>query len=35
MTDPAKNPTAIARIEIHNRNEAFDAWRGKADRVDY
>ena len=35
MVDPAKNPTAIARIEIHNRNEAFDAWRNKTDRVDY
>ncbi|TWF93528.1 guanine deaminase [Saccharopolyspora dendranthemae] len=35
MVDPAQNPTAIARVEIHNRNEAFDAWRNKTDRVDY
>ncbi|SFS50836.1 nucleoside deaminase [Saccharopolyspora flava] len=35
MVDPAQNPTAVVRIDIANRNEAFDAWRNKADRVDY
>ncbi|QUH00472.1 nucleoside deaminase [Saccharopolyspora erythraea] len=28
-------PTPVRRIEMPNRNEAFDAWRQKEDRVDY
>ncbi|MGP4020054.1 nucleoside deaminase [Saccharopolyspora sp. 5N708] len=34
--DPeTKCPTPVRRVEVANRNAAFDAWRGKADRVDY
>ena len=28
-------PTPVRRIEMPNRNEAFDAWRRKDDRIDY
>ncbi|MBB5153209.1 nucleoside deaminase [Saccharopolyspora phatthalungensis] len=34
--DPeTKCPTPVLRVRMPNRNAAFDAWRGKADRVDY
>ncbi|RRO15750.1 nucleoside deaminase [Saccharopolyspora rhizosphaerae] len=35
MTDPTRSPTAVARIDVADRNAAFDAWRDKADRVEY
>ncbi|GAA2810538.1 nucleoside deaminase [Saccharopolyspora taberi] len=28
-------PTPVRRVEMSNRNEAFDAWRNKTDRIDY
>ncbi|MER7015227.1 nucleoside deaminase [Saccharopolyspora sp. NPDC000359] len=28
-------PTPVTRIEVPNRNEAFEAWQNKPDRVDY
>ncbi|MEU6267753.1 nucleoside deaminase [Saccharopolyspora shandongensis] len=34
--DPeTKCPTPVVRVEMTDRNAAFDAWRGKSDRVDY
>nr|WP_223208210.1 nucleoside deaminase [Actinopolyspora erythraea] len=36
FTDPdAVWPTPVRRIEAGNRTEPFDAWRNKADRVEY
>lgn len=30
-----KCPTPVRRVEMINRNKAFDAWRDKIDRIDY
>lgn len=35
MVDPAQNPTPVVRVDTPARNAAFDAWRGKSDRVEY
>ncbi|RKT83037.1 guanine deaminase [Saccharopolyspora antimicrobica] len=34
--DPqTESPTPVQRVTMPDRNAAFDAWRGKSDRVDY
>ncbi|KAA5837338.1 nucleoside deaminase [Saccharopolyspora hirsuta] len=34
--DPrTESPTPVTRVKVPNRNEAFNAWRNKTDRVDY
>lgn len=36
VRDPsAGSPTPVVRVDTPRRNDAFDAWRAKADRVDY